>query len=81
MNNIERIRELIRDLERGCDKMSGGLNLEQMRRMLVVSECITASIQAYLFKFMTGYTEDKSARMTADKPAKPIPPFFSRGPV
>ena len=70
MNNIDKIRELIRDLERGCDAMSGGMNLEQARRMLVISECITASIQGYLFKFMTGYTEE-------DKPVKPIPPFFS----
>ena len=69
MNNVERIRELARDLERGCDKMSGGMNLEIARQMLVVSECITAGIQGYLFKSMTGYTEDK--------PAKPIPPFFS----
>jgi hypothetical protein len=83
MNNVERIRELIRDLERGCDKMSGGparhrsrpsaigfasgecragsgeaggMNLEIARQMLVVSECITASLQGYLFKFTTGYT-------------------------
>ena len=69
MNNVDRIRELTRDLERGCDKMSGGMNLEIARQMLVVSECITASIQGYLFKFMTGYADDE--------PAKPIPPFFS----
>jgi len=69
MNQIEKIRELTRDLERGCDAMSGGMNLEQARRMLVVSECITANIQGYLFKFMAGHTDDK--------PAEPIPPFFS----
>ena len=73
MNNIERIRELIRDLEREIDQMSSGLNMERMRRMLVVSECITANIQGYLFRSMTGYAEDKSA-----KPI-PLPPFFSRG--
>ena len=54
MNNIEKIRELIRGLERGCDAMSGGMNLEQARRMLVISECVTASLQAYLFRFEMG---------------------------
>jgi len=54
MTNIETIRELVRDLERGCDKMDGGMNLEQARKLLVVSECITASIQAYLFRFLAG---------------------------
>lgn len=73
MNDIERIRELIRDLEREIDQMSGSLNLERMRKMLVVSECITANIRGYLFRSTTRYAEDK--------PAKPIPlpPFFSRG--
>jgi hypothetical protein len=50
MNNIDKIRELTRDLERGCDKMSGGMNLEIARQMLVVSECITAGIQGYLLQ-------------------------------
>ncbi|MBW2607720.1 MAG: hypothetical protein JRD05_08805 [Deltaproteobacteria bacterium] len=54
MTNVEKIRELVRDIERGCDKMDGGLNLEEARKMLVTSECITASIQAYLFKFLPG---------------------------
>lgn len=54
MNDVDKIRELIRGLERGCDKMNGGMNLEQARRMLVISECITASLQAYLFKFEMG---------------------------
>jgi hypothetical protein len=58
MNNIEKIRELIRGLERGCDAMSGGMNLEQARRMLVASECITATLQGYLFKFETGGVGD-----------------------
>ena len=60
MNNVERIKELIRDLERELDKMSGGMNLEQARKMLVVSECITASIQGYLFKFLAGHPKEKS---------------------
>lgn len=50
MNNTEKMRELIRGLERGCDAMSGGMNLEQARRMLVISECITATLREYLFK-------------------------------
>ena len=54
MNNIDKIRELIRGLERGCDEMSGGMNLEQARRMLVISECVTATLQGYLFKFEIG---------------------------
>ncbi len=54
MTNVETIRELVRDLERGCDAMDGGLNLEEARKMMVVSECITANIQAYLFKFLAG---------------------------
>lgn len=54
MNNVEKIKELIRDLEREAGQMSGDLNLEGARRMLVVSECITASIRAYLFKFLAG---------------------------
>ena len=58
MNNIDKIRELIRGLERGCDAMSGGMNLEEARKMLVISECITASLQGYLFKFETGAGED-----------------------
>ena len=53
-NDVDKIRELIRGLERRCDKMNGGMNLEQARRMLVISECITASLQAYLFKFEMG---------------------------
>ena len=52
MNNIEKIRELIRGLERGCDKMDGGMNLEEARKMLVISECITATLREYLFKFL-----------------------------
>ena len=59
MNNVDKIRELIRGLERGCDKMDGSLNLDQARRMLVISECITASLQAYLFKFEFGGTGDR----------------------
>ena len=54
MNNVEKIRELVRDLERGCDAMNNGPNLEDARKLLVISECITASIQAYLFKFQLG---------------------------
>lgn len=57
MNNVEKIRELTRGLERGCDEMSGGMNLEQARKMLVISECITATLQEYLFKFEIGSSD------------------------
>lgn len=58
MNNVDKIKELIRGLERGCDKMDGGMNLDQARRMLIISECITATLQAYLFKFEIGGAGD-----------------------
>lgn len=54
MTNIEEIRELVRGIERGCDEMDGGMNLEQARKMLVISECITASLRGYLFQFEIG---------------------------
>lgn len=68
MDNIDKIKELIRDLERECNQMSGGMNLEVARRMLVVSECITASIQGYLFSFLAGHPKKK--------PAVSFPPFY-----
>lgn len=55
--DVEKIKELIRDLDRECDKIPDGPNLESARRMLVVSECITASLQAYLFIFIAGSWE------------------------
>jgi hypothetical protein len=69
MSDIEKIKELNLDLEIKLSQIEDEMNVEQARKMLVVSECITASIQGYLFKFMTGYVDDK--------PAKPIPLFFS----
>ena len=54
MNNIEKIRELIRGLERGRDAMTDGMRLEEARKMLVISECLTATLQGYLFQFEIG---------------------------
>lgn len=59
MTNIEKIRELVRRIERGCDEMDGGMNLEQARRMLVISECITASLRGYLFSFEIGRSKEQ----------------------
>ena len=58
MNNVDKIRELTRGIERGCDKMSDGLCLAEARKMLVLSECITSSLQAYLFTFLVGSREE-----------------------
>ena len=57
MNNIDKIRELTRGLERGCDKMDGGMNMEEARKMLVIFECITATLREYLFKFEIGSSD------------------------
>ncbi len=54
MNNVEKIKELVRDIERECDSMTGGMSLEQARKILVIVECIAATIRAYLFRFLAG---------------------------
>ena len=52
MNDIEKIKELNLDLEIKLSQISDEMNVEQAREMLLVSECITASFQAYYFKFL-----------------------------
>ena len=71
MNNIEKIKELTRDLEKELEGMPGNMNLEQTRKVLLISECITARIQAYFFKFLTKHAENAEK-----KPIDPLPAFY-----
>lgn len=54
MSDIEKIKELNKDLERKLDQIEGEMKVEQAREMLLMSECITARFQAYFFKFLGG---------------------------
>lgn len=52
MNDIEKIKELNIDLTIKLSQISDEMNIEQARELLLISECTTARLQAYFFKFL-----------------------------
>lgn len=52
MNSYERVLELIAELQKESDKLNGRLSLDRAKQMLILSECVTASLQAFLFKHL-----------------------------
>lgn len=54
MNSYERIISMINELQAKSDKLNGCLDVEKAREMLILSECITAGLQAFLFKNISG---------------------------
>jgi len=65
---MSRTEKLIKDLSEENINLSEDLDMEKARRILLLSECIAASMHAYMFKVLAGNKEDKLA--------KPIPPFY-----
>lgn len=52
MNSYERVLELIAELNKEKGKLNGELSLDRAKHMLILSECVTASLQAFLFKHL-----------------------------
>lgn len=52
MNSYERILKMIDELKTEKDKLNGSLSLDRAKHMLILSECVTASLQAFLFKHL-----------------------------
>jgi len=52
MNSYERILKLIAELNEEKDKLNDALSLDRAKHMLILSECVTASLQAFLFKHL-----------------------------
>ncbi len=50
MGNYEKIQLMIFELKKQADSLHGNLTIGTARRMLVLSECVTAGLHAYLFK-------------------------------
>lgn len=52
MNDYKRIIDLIVELQKEKDliEKNGALSLERAKQLLVLSECVTAGLHAFLFK-------------------------------
>lgn len=54
MNSYERIILMINELQARGDGLNGRLDVEDAQEMLILSECITVGLQAFLFKNTSG---------------------------